>query len=464
MTTPSRFWRVWQPTVDSPWNLRRVVHLRRRAGFAATRREIDRDLNDGPQAAVNRVLAGSARLDGVHDDFEQISKVIGDAAVASENPHRLKAWWLFRMLAGPDPLAERLALLWHNHFATSNLKVESAAAMARQNEIFRAHGRGLYGDLLRRVVHDPSLLLFLDAPANRKEHPNENLARELMELFTLGVGNFGETDVKEAARALTGWTVAPNGQFREAADRHDDGEKTILGRKGAWRGDDLVELLLAQSATAQRLAKRLCEMFLGEEFDFKSSAGRTALDELAGGLRARDLDMGWAVETILRSELFFSDANLGRRIAGPVEFVVGAARALELCDPPPSTVVLAEWAARLGQDLFYPPSVFGWPGGRSWISPRSMIGRANFAAALVAGELGGAGAALDALALLERHGRARNLDEAVLFSCELLLGGPPTESIRAQSAALRESSKRSPGDAARTIVRLVLASPEAQLM
>src|SRR5579871_4780106 len=108
MTTPSQFWRVWQPTVDSPWNLRRVVHLRRRAGFAATRREIDRDLNDGPQAAVDRVLAGCARLEGVPRDFEQVSKVIGDAAVASENPQRLKAWWLFRMLAGPDPLAERL--------------------------------------------------------------------------------------------------------------------------------------------------------------------------------------------------------------------------------------------------------------------------------------------------------------------------------------------------------------------
>src|SRR5205085_10392276 len=142
---------------------------------------------------------------------------------------------------------------WHNHFATSNAKVEDLAAMRHQNELFRRHARAPFGALLAGVVRDPALLVWLDAPANRREHPNENLARELMELFTLGLGPYTEADVKEAARALTGWTVA-DGRFREDAARHDDGEKTVLGRAGRWGGDDLVALLLDHPATARRLA------------------------------------------------------------------------------------------------------------------------------------------------------------------------------------------------------------------
>src|SRR5262249_32776925 len=148
-----------------------------------------------------------------------------------------------RLVFGPDPLREKLTLLWHNHFATSNAKVRDPAAMRRQNDTLREHARAPFGELLNAVVRDPALLKFLDAPANRKGHANENLARELMELFTLGIGNYTEADVKEAARALTGWTVE-SGIFTEEAPRHDDGEKSILGKKGAWTGSDLVRMLL----------------------------------------------------------------------------------------------------------------------------------------------------------------------------------------------------------------------------
>src|SRR5262249_55231055 len=151
------------------------------------------------------------------------------------------------------PLAERLTLLWHNHFATSNLKVENLTLMWRQNELFRKLGRGPFGELLAAVVHDPAILVWLDAPSNRKGHPNENLARELMELFSMGVGHYSEADVKEAARTLTGWTVE-EGAFAEVASNHDGGEKTILGHKGKWKGDDLVRLVLEHPATARRLA------------------------------------------------------------------------------------------------------------------------------------------------------------------------------------------------------------------
>ena len=444
-------WAPYIPTKDAPWNLRRVVHLHRRAGFAATWSEIQRDLADGPKASVDRVLSGKACSEGVPPEFAKTADLLGEAAAPSGDPARLKAWWIYRMMFGPDPLSERLALLWHNHFATSNLKVENLAFMRRQNELFRKLGRGPFGDLLSAVVHDPAMLVWLDAPSNRKGHPNENLARELMELFSMGVGHYTETDVKEAARALTGWSLDEE-TFTEVAVRHDIGEKTILGHKGPWKGDDLVRMVLEHPATSRRLAWRVCELFLGEK------ALQTAdIGALADGLRARNLDIGWAVETVLRSRIFFSDENLGNRVLSPVEYVVGAARALELFDPPSSTLVLAEWCGRLGQDLFYPPNVGGWPSGRSWLTTRSVIGRANYAAALVDGVRVGRPGPMDALALAGRHGEK----DGIAFYTRLLLGTQSAPAWRARLAAGVDSSEEA--ETARRTVALILAMPEAQL-
>jgi uncharacterized protein (DUF1800 family) len=456
MTAAGQAWSVYEPSRDAPWNLRRVVHLHRRAGFAATWGEVQRDLNDGPKASIDRVLSGEARAEGVPADFERTAVLLADRAIAADEPSRLKAWWVYRMLFGPDPLTERLALLWHNHFATSNRKVRDLAAMRRQNEIFRAHARAPFGKLLHAVLRDPAVLVWLDAPANRKEHPNENLARELMELFTLGIGPYTETDVKEAARALTGWSVE-DGEFREVARHHDDGEKTILGRRAKWNGGDLLDALLAHPATAERLADRVCGLLLGE-----GAVSAESVKELASGLRARELDVGWAVATVLRSRTFFGESQLGNRVAGPVEYVAGAARALELFDPPPSTLVLADWCARLGQDLFYPPNVGGWPGGRAWINTRAVIGRANYAAALA----GGAGVGrpkLDALALAKRHGRGGDLGDFLAFAGELLLGAAPATAGRERLLKVLAPKRGAEEETARRAVAVILASPEAQL-
>jgi uncharacterized protein (DUF1800 family) len=444
-------WAPYEPSPDAPWDARRVAHLHRRAGFAATWGEVQRDLKDGPRASLDRLLAGKARADGVPPDFADVARLL--AASAGE-PERLKAWWVYRMLFGPDPLTERLVLMWHNHFATSIAKVRDAGTMRRQNEVFRAHARAPFGELLRAAVHDPALLLWLDAPANRKGHPNENLARELMELFTLGIGHYSEADVKEAARALTGWTVE-DGQFRQDPVRHDGDDKTILGRQGKWTGDDLVKMLLEQPATAERLAFRLCEQFLGD-----GAVDAAGVKALADGLRQHDLDVGWGVETVLRSRAFFAEANIGRRVLGPAEFTVGAARALEMFEPAPSTLVLADWCARLGQDLFQPPNVGGWPGGRQWISAQAMIGRANFAAALVGGTLTRERRPFGALALAQRHGRGGDLRDLLAFYGDLLLTGtPPAERV---ATALGATAKLAPETARRAVV-LILASPEAQL-
>ena len=185
---------------EPPWDLGRAWTLRRRAGFAATSDELQRDLESGPDAAVDRVLDGTGRIPGIIAEFAATADLLGDAAAGAGDIRRLQAWWLYRMLFTPDPLTERLTLVWHNHFATSQLKVDDVDAMHRQNETFRRHARGPFGDLLRAMLSDPALLAWLDAPANRKGKPNENLARELMELFTLGVGQFSERDVKEVAR------------------------------------------------------------------------------------------------------------------------------------------------------------------------------------------------------------------------------------------------------------------------
>jgi uncharacterized protein (DUF1800 family) len=447
----------WAPYVASdqcPWTLRRVVHLHRRAGFAATWGEIQRDLKDGPKTSIDRVLSGKACTEGVPDRFDETANLLGETAASSRDPARLKAWWVYRMLFGSDPLTERLVLMWHNHFATSNLKVNDLGAMYQQNQRFRERARAPFAELLKVALPEPALLLWLDAPANRKGHPNENFGRELMELFTLGIGHYTEKDVKEAARALTGWTVNENGKFEEATARHDDGEKTILGQKGKWKGDDLVQMLLDHPATAERLAFRICELLMGE-----GTVDAAAIQELANGLRQHSLDINWAMEKVLRSHAFFADKNIGKRVLSPAEYVIGTARALELFDPPSSTLVLAEWVTRLGQDLFYPPNVGGWPGGRSWLTTRSVIGRANYAAALVDGKLVGRPGPMDALTLAQRHGEP----EVTAFYTRLVLGVGPTLQWHKRITAALDTKERDAGDRARCVVRLVLAMPEAQL-
>ncbi len=448
-------WTRYEPTPETPWNLRRVVHLHRRAGLATSWSEIQRDLAEGPDASIARLLHGKARPPGAPEpeEFERIATVLGDAAVASSDVGRLKAWWFYRLLYSPDPLGERLTLMWHNHFATSNVKVNDPAAMRHQNESFRRLARAPFGRNLESALREPALLIWLDATANRKGHPNENLGRELLELFSLGVGHFSETDVKETARALTGWTVVDEA-FREAPARHDSESKTILGKTGNWQGSDVVRIVLEHPGTADRLAWRICDLLMGE-----GAVNKAALGELADGLRSNHLDVGWAVSTVIRSRAFFAEPNLGTRVQGPVEYIAGAVRALELLDPPPSTLVLADWSARLGQDLFNPPNVGGWTGGRSWLSARSLIGRANFAAALVEGRGVGRDGTFDPLALADRSGRGRDRAGAIAFFAELLLGRAPDARWVEQVLARTDSKE----DAVRRAVAQLLATPEAQL-
>jgi uncharacterized protein (DUF1800 family) len=439
---PDNLWAPYVPDDKTPWDLKRVVHLHRRAAFAGTWDELQRDLKDGPAKAVNRLVEGKANPHAAKE-FDATSALLADAAVTQSEIGRLKAAWFYRFLFGPHPLSEKMTLLWHDHFATANSKVDDVAHMRRQNETFRSHAFAKFGELLNASVREPALLLYLDAQTNRKGHANENLARELMELFTVGVGNYTEADVKEAARALTGWSV-DDGKFVEQPERHDAGEKTVLGTAGKLDGTQLVALLLKQPATADRVVKKLARQFFGD-----SGLSADAAKELAAGLRERDLDVAWAVGTILKSKLFFASANLRTRVLMPVEYVVGAVRALELFDPAPSTLAMADWSARSGQDVFDPPNVGGWPVGKKWVHSRSLIAWANYAAALVSGPDSGRTVAYDPAGQAKKHG----FDDVLTFHHRLLFGTDPTTDTR---------KRLGPLDPMRVVAAL-LSSTDAQL-
>ena len=443
-------WNEYQAGSTTPWDLKRVVHLHRRTVFGACWNEIRRDLGDTPQAAVARVLNGTCRDDGTFVGFESLAQTIGEAAVDSGSPERLKAWWIYRCLYSPRPLEERLTLMWHNHFATSHLKVRDLRAMKQQNETLRKYSTAPFGELLHSMSHDVALLDWLDAPSNRVGQPNENLARELMELFSLGIGNYSERDVAEAARALTGWTTG-NGKFRVVDDNHDSAAKTILNQTGSWTGDDVVRILLEQNSCAHRVAWRLTSEFFGENV-----VSAAALNELADGLRARQLDVRWAVETILRSELFFSDANIQSRVADPVSFLIIPLRALECWRASPRTIVLADWLDKLGQKLFYPPNVGGWDGGRAWLSTRTIIARANYANALTHGQL------LNPARSLEMpQGLASSADvNERLFSLGSLLCGA-TNTVELQRIVRESIASVNSSGVLQTCVQEFLTRPEA---
>ena len=373
-------WNPWRPTRAQPWNLARVVHLHRRAGFGATWDELQRDLSEGYKPSIDRVLRSVSAEDS--SEFDSVTRHMGLSAVGSNRSNQLKAWWILRMLRSPYPLREKLTLMWHNHFATSNAKVGNLAAMKDQNETFYRLATGEFGKLLQAIAVDPAMLIWLDAPSNRKGRPNENLARELLELFTLGIGNYSETDVREAARALTGWSLDDRGRFKFLERQHDDGEKSILGKTGRWDGHDLLTILLDHPATSQRLTWRLCDTFMGEGMVPESDR-----QDLAEMLRKEHLNIGQTVDRVLRSEFFFDEKNIGSRVISPIEFVITPLRSLTTDSSSVSTIALSDWLDDLGQDPFHPPNVGGWKGGRHWLSTRYVVMRANFADCFVKGGL-----------------------------------------------------------------------------
>jgi uncharacterized protein (DUF1800 family) len=282
------------------------------------------------------------------------------------------------MTTGPRPFQEKMVLFWHGHFATSFEKVRNAYYMWRQNELFRRLATGNWQELLTFAGKDPAMLIWLDQADSRRPHANENFAREVMELFSLGIGNYTETDVTEGARALTGWSLDRlNQEYVYRPAFHDDGVKTFLGRTGNLNGDDVIAQIVTHPAAARFITAKLWNYF----------AGQPPTDELNGALAAVFRENGNNFKPLLRilfrSEEFYDPAVVRNQVKGPVQWLVGTARVLECALPP--TLICEGITRRLGQDLFAPPNVKGWDGGISWITTTTLLDRYNTAALLVQG-------------------------------------------------------------------------------
>jgi uncharacterized protein (DUF1800 family) len=283
----------------------------------------------------------------------------------------LRGWWIEEMLATPSPLTERMTLFWHNHFVSAQQKVRLAGLMYRQNVTLRENALGNFGTLLHAVARDPAMVIYLDNAQNRKGTPNENFAREVMELFTLGEGHYGEPDIKEAARAFTGWSLnRETGRFMFRPFIHDYGQKTVLGRAGNLDGDDVLDILLAKPETAEFVTRKLWREFVSQDPDERE------VRRIAARFRDSRYEIKVALYEILASDAFYAAANRGTLVKSPVDLVVGTLRQFGM--RPSETVPFAVAAANMGQNLFGPPNVKGWPGGDAWINSNRLLARKAF--------------------------------------------------------------------------------------
>jgi uncharacterized protein (DUF1800 family) len=376
---PVEAWEPWQPDAKAPWSMKWAGHLYRRAAFGPNLGELRLAIKEGYDATLNRILHG----DSQQQKWEQILTKVGDNIAKRDDIAESRAWWLYAILNSLYPLREKMTLFWHNHFATSVAKVQRVDLMYQQNQLLRQHALGNFRPLLLDISHDPAMLLWLDSNYNVKGKPNENYAREVMELFSLGVGHYSEKDIREAARAFTGWHT--DGQkFEFNAALHDGDDKTVLGHKGNWDGGDVIRIILEQPSAAQFLARKLYRFFISET----ASPPASFLAPLADSFRKSDYDIAALVRTILQSRHFFSDYAYRQRIKTPVEFSVGAVRAVFRVGKVqvPNSPLVSHLEA-MGQDLFAPPNVKGWVGGRAWLNTATVLARNNFAQMVASGTM-----------------------------------------------------------------------------
>jgi len=369
---PSEAWKPWQPG-DGEWNRKWITHLYRRAAFGATPAEIDKAKANGLAKSLDHLMTGEP-------DAGERLELLTETGQFYNEPANLRVWWLYAMLEGGHPLREKLALFWHNHFATSYAKVRSTKLMYEQNVTIRKHALGHFRPFLLDMSKDTAMLIWLDSNQNVKGAANENYAREVMELFSLGVGNYSEKDVKEAARAFTGWHHDAEAlKFENNPLLHDEGEKTFLGKTGKWTGADIVRICCDQPACAKFLVGKLYAYLVSE-----TAPPKGLLDPLVASFRKSNYDIAALVRTVLASQLFFSDHAYRKRVKWPVEYALGAARTatpgrvpmLDLLDP----------LAKMGQVLFNPPNVKGWRTGTDWLNSATLLARNNFAERVAMGE------------------------------------------------------------------------------
>jgi uncharacterized protein (DUF1800 family) len=453
---PALAWLPWEPKADDPWDLLKVLRLHRRAGLGATWVEVQRDLAEGYEAALSRVLGGAAV--GPDGRKAEVIDRFCDAMLRSyrQNPAALdsvRQAWLYRMVFTAWPLRERMLIAWHTHYATSEAKVIRKESLVAQHMSQRAEWRGPMGKLHLAMLRDEAMLFWLDGVENHRGAPNENLAREFFELFALGTGNYSEEDIRQSARALTGWQRLHNSEtdLRYNDNLHDDGEKTILGQTGNWAVEDVVRITLTLPAAAERIAWRLWRTFISDV----ENPPPELLAGLAAAMRAAaDVDVARGLETLLRSRLFHSAAYAGQRVLSPIEWLVGVLRSTESFPPHPDPLEIMVSADRQGERLFCPPNVAGWPGGLEWLTAPALVARQNFAAWLVSEE---SGIAADHWQNVAERGGAVAGSAEIDFWCGQLWGHPPTGVQRHNLQMLVDGGAMQSAD----LVRAVLLNPAA---
>ncbi len=464
--------------IDDP--LARAAHLLRRAGWGGSLPEIEAFAQLGRDEAVDRLL-----------EFGAVDNASLDARIAKEafnltTPGRgldgkrpplirdMQRWWLTRMAYTARPLEERMTYIWHGLLTSqvSQVGIQAAKQMVRQNELFRAHALGRYDDLLQAVSKDPAMMLYLNTIESTQAHPNENYARELMELFSMGEGNYTEEDVRESARAFTGWRLTrparerpPEGLSERERDEwlnqmwaawepefqlqprlHDAGTKTFLGRTGNFGGEDIVRIIMEQPATGRFITRRLFS-----ELAYRNPDEET-VDRLVDVWDASGHSVREVVRAILLSDEFWSMRAYRSLVRSPVEFAVGAVRALGI---ETNWLTIEQSGAGMDQRLFEPPSVAGWPGGETWLSSGTFFGRVNFLDAFLFPR--GRPIAIPAL---EGQTTVQGMVDAALNA---LVDGNVAEASREALYAHAGTVPAGPERAA-TVAYLVLASPEYQLI
>ena len=380
------------PLNPKQWDVAKAAHLLNRAGFGGTPEQIDAVYSAGFEGAVHALLNGP-------DDSAQFPKPANVAPVnfmAMREEYRmlpepekkekfkevqkmqrgdmldLVSWWLRRMAETPNPLREKLTLFWHGHFATSVQKVKLPYLMWQQNETLRQYALGNFNWMTKAISRDPAMMVYLDTRESKKDHPNENFSRELMELFTLGIGNYTEDDVQQGARAFTGYKINPlDSTFRFAAFQHDDGMKTFFGRTGNFGGDDIINMIVQKPACAQFITRKLWTFFAYE------NPSPALVEALSGSFRGYNFEIKPLMQEILRSAEFYSPNAIRMQIKSPVQWLVQTSKILET--DMPQGIVAVNALRQMGQMPFAPPNVKGWDGGKAWINTSTLLFRYNLA-------------------------------------------------------------------------------------
>jgi uncharacterized protein (DUF1800 family) len=467
------------------WNSRKAAHLLRRAGFGGSPAEVAQFTALSMDAAVDRLvhfpdasalpaapqlvddnprrrlmMAGAFGPQASMTPEERTAAIKALGKAHFENAVALMQWWLGRMIATPAPLQEKMTLFWHGHFTSAYQgKGITAQDILGQNQLFRTNALGNVRKLTLAVTADPAMLKYLDNRLNHKQHPNENYARELMELFTLGLGNYTETDVRESARAFTGYTLSAEDEFVFNRRIHDDGQKTFLGQTGNFTGDDVVNIIFQQPAASAFFARKLLEFYVYDDPEPQ------LIDGVADLLRRNDFELSPVMSTLLRSNVFHSDRAYRALVKSPTEFVVGTFKLMGL---PPDAVAKPVLAAmtRMGQRLFFPPNVKGWDGGAAWLNSGTLLTRANFAAAVCENErtMQSAGWLSTDMTLDPKSVAARIAEHVLLSDISAASLGRLEAYLRGdESSALGMLSTENSEERMRGAVYLAIATPAYQL-